>query len=115
MNALGGTLLAACLALLAAAAAGQTTINSTEGTLAYVSRLGRVVWLPPLPPALPLPLPLAAGVAFASHRCQPPPHLQNGIGTGYTTVMITPSSGYGGAPLAMRIVLTVRRRGASRG
>ena len=63
MNALGGTLLAACLALLTAAAAGQTTINSTEGTLAYVSRLDRVVWLPPLPPPLPLPLPFAAGVA----------------------------------------------------
>lgn len=43
------------------------------------------------------------------------PHLQNGIGTGYTTVMITPSSGYGGAPLAMRIVLTVRRQGPPQG
>ncbi|PRW60272.1 serine threonine- kinase [Chlorella sorokiniana] len=65
MNALAGILLVACLALLEAAAAGQSTINSKEGKLAY-----------------------------------------NGIGTGYTTVLITPSSGYGGAPLAMRILLT---------
>ena len=37
-----GALLAGCLALLAAAVAGQSTVNSTEGKLAYVSGLGRV-------------------------------------------------------------------------
>lgn len=51
-----GALLAGCLALLAAAAAGQSTTNSTEGKLAYVSGQGWVGWLlPPLPP------PVAAG------------------------------------------------------
>ncbi len=42
MNALAGTLLAACLAMFATAAAGQSTTNSTEGKLAYVSGLAGV-------------------------------------------------------------------------
>lgn len=106
---------AALLALLAVGAAGQGAANSTEGVIAYVSRSGWRVgqeWrrrhcrarrsygsLQRFNPA-------AFHPAKQHTRAHPPSNRpQNGLGTGYTQVIINPSSGYGGAPLALRIQL----------
>ena len=107
MGAFRRSLPAALLALLAARAAGQGAANSTEGVIAYVRGCTAG---PAGPAAAAATAATAAAAVFAPLSSASPPASsqppQNGVGTGYTQVIITPSSGYGGAPLALRIQLT---------